>query len=91
MVVKVNIFYPRLRQVVEKGEPLSLNGSTIGECLQDLIHQFPASRELLFDDQGHLIRQIFVFANEESLKQPGMETPVKEGDTLIIASLITGG
>ncbi len=91
MVVRVNIFYPQLSQVVEKGEPLTLKGNTIIECLEDLIHQFPAARELLFDDQGQLIRNIFVYANEESLFQPGMDTPVKDGDTLIIASLITGG
>ncbi len=91
MSIRVNIFYPRLRQMVEEGEPVSLTGKTIGECLADLIRQFPTTRDLLFDGQGQLIRNVFIYANEESLYQPGMETPVKEGDTLIIASLITGG
>ncbi len=91
MQIKVNIFYPALQRVVETEGPLVLSGCTIGECLQDLMRQYLAARDLLFDDRGRLVRQVFVFVNEENLSQPRMETPVKDGDTLIIASLITGG
>ncbi len=91
MSVRVNIFFPHLRQVVERGEPLNLTGGTIGECLRDLVRRFPAARNLLFDSQGQLIQHVFVFVNAESLNRPGLDTPIRDGDTLIIASLITGG
>jgi molybdopterin converting factor small subunit len=91
MSIKVNIFYPHLLNIVTKGEPLTVSGGTIGECLQDLIRQFPPARGLLFDEQDQLIRNIFVFINEESRYPPGLDTLVKEGDTLLIASLVTGG
>ena len=91
MAVRVKVFYPILERIIGKGEPLILNGSTLAECLGDLMRQFPATRELLFDDQGQLLHHLFVYANEEVLNQPGLETPVSEGDTVIIASLITGG
>lgn len=91
MGVKVNIFYPHLREIVEKGEPLNLTGSTIGECLNDLIQRFPLAQNLLFNSQGQLIQHIFVFVNTESLYRPSLDTPLKPGDTLVIASLVTGG
>lgn len=91
MGIKLKIFYPVLEQVIPKGEPLILNGNTLGECLGDLVRRYPAARELLFDDQDRLIRHLFIYVNEESLDQPDLAAAVNPGDTLIVASLITGG
>jgi molybdopterin converting factor small subunit len=91
MSVKVDIFYPHLLNIVATEGPLSVTGNTVGACLQDLVRRFPAARGLLFDEQGHLIRNIFVYINEESRYPPELDTPVKEGDTLLIACLVTGG
>jgi molybdopterin converting factor small subunit len=90
-MVRVNIFYPGLKQATKEQEPLIVKGSTIGRCLKDLIQQFPAAGRLLFDEQGQLLKQVFVYLNKESISQPALDTAVKDSDVLIIAFLITGG
>ena len=90
-MIRVNIFYPHLKQAANEQDSLIVNGSTIGECLKDLIQRFPATGQLLFDEKGQLLKQVFVYLNKESMYQPGLDTAVKDGDVLIIAFLITGG
>ena len=90
-MVRINIFYPGLKQATQEQEPLIVKGSTIGGGLKDLIRQFPAAGRLLFDEQGQLLKQVFVYLNKESISQPALDTAVKDSDVLIIAFLITGG
>jgi molybdopterin converting factor small subunit len=91
MSIKVNIFYPQLKQLIASPDSVAVNGSTVGECLDDLVRQFPGAGSLLFDEQGQLLRQVFAFVNAESTQKINLAEPVKEGDELIIAVLITAG
>ncbi len=91
MSVKIKIYYPELKRLVTDPESVQVKGSTIGECLDDLILQYPRARELLLDKQGNLLKQVFVYINAESLQKPELSSPVNEKDTLIVAVLITGG
>ncbi len=91
MKIKVEIFYPRLKQLVTGAGALSVDGGTVGECLEDLVKRLPGARKLLFDNTGKLLRHVYVYVNAESAYKTALSTPIKEGDRLIIAALIVGG
>jgi len=91
MSSKIKIFYPQLKQMVKDPESIRVNGSTIEECLEDLVRQYPEVSSLIFDRQGKLLKQVFVYINAESLVKPELSHPVSGEDTLILAVLITGG
>jgi molybdopterin converting factor small subunit len=91
MSVEVDIFYPRLKELVSTPDILELEGSTVGECLDDMARHFPGVEKLLFDERGILLRQVYVYVNAESAYKAALDSPVKKGDRLIIAALIVGG
>lgn len=91
MSIKVNIFHAKLLHAMHNPGVVTVNGKTVGECLDDLVRQYPDIETLIFDKQHQLLREVYVFINAESLHKMEMTKPVKEGDILIIALLITGG
>ncbi len=91
MSIKVNLFYPKLQQVIGQSGTLEVSGSSIGECLNNLVSKYPGAGKLLFDESGHLLKHVFVYINAESTHPPALTEKVKDGDTLLIAVLVTGG
>jgi len=91
MGIKINIFYPRLKQLIKEPDLVEVNGSNVGECLNDLTRQFPGTEQWLFNEQGQLLRHVYIYVNAESGYKADLAAPTKEGDILIIAALITGG
>jgi sulfur carrier protein ThiS len=68
-----------------------VNGSTVGECLNDLAKQFPPLKQVLFDKKGRLYHYYDVFINGESVYPNVQQAPVKDGDRLNIVWIIQGG
>jgi hypothetical protein len=91
MGIKVKLFYPALQSLVQGRETLVVQGQTVGECLQDLVRQFPESKKLLFDSRGLLLKQVYVYVNAEGLHKADFARKVTERDELLLAVLITGG
>ena len=91
MSIKVNIFYHQLRQLINNLGSVKVDGSTVDECLKDLVKQFHGTEKLIFDEHGQLLRHVYVYLNQESIHKTGLAAPVKDGDTLIIAVSIIGG
>ena len=75
-----------------KGQQLvSVAGSTVGQCLNDLVKQFPGIKQGLFEGNGKLHSEIDVYVNSESANPEMLAKPVKDGDKLHIIFLIGGG
>lgn len=68
-----------------------VNGSTVGECLNDLVKQFPDLKKALFDKSDNLHRYLDVYVNGESSYPEELTKPVKDGDKLNIMMLFAGG
>ena len=49
MSIKVNILYPLLQQFTDNQEIVKANGSTVGECLDHLVKQFPGIEKGLME------------------------------------------
>jgi hypothetical protein len=91
MGVNVQLFYPALQSLVQGRERVTVEGQTVGECLQDLVRQFPEAKKLLFDSQGLLLKHVYVYVNAEGLHKADFARKVTERDELLLAVLVTGG
>ena len=70
---------------------IKVEGSTVGECLNDLIRQFPNIEKMLLNKYGKLQHAYDVYINGESAYPMEMKKPVKDGDKLSIVFIIHGG
>lgn len=91
MRIKVKIG-PRLQEYTGIPETLEVNGRTVGECLDDLIRQYPESNEWLFDQNG-LLRVVISVNNAETVvpDKQGLNRVLKPDDELQIFAVIGGG
>jgi sulfur-carrier protein len=88
--VKVNL-HPSLLQFARDQAIVEVKGSTVGECLNGLVKQFPRIKPMLFDKQGGLLKYVDVYVNGESSYPEELAKPVKDGDELHITLTIAGG
>ena len=68
-----------------------VKGSTVGECLDNLVKKFPNLKKFLFNKYGKLSHAFDVYVNGESAYPQELSKPVKNGDKLNIVFLIHGG
>ncbi|MFC1949491.1 MoaD/ThiS family protein [Chloroflexota bacterium] len=90
MSVKVNV-HPFLMHLVGDQDVVEANGSTVGECLEDLVGKYPGLKEWLYEKDGRLHNIIEVYVNLESSYPDELAKPVKDGDELHIVIIVTGG
>ena len=91
MGIIVKLFYPELQNLTGGRETVEVEGRTVGQCLEDLVRQYPGARRLLYDGRGRLLKQVYVYVNAEGLEKADFARPMTERDHLILAVLITGG
>jgi molybdopterin/thiamine biosynthesis adenylyltransferase/rhodanese-related sulfurtransferase/molybdopterin converting factor small subunit len=71
---------------------VQVQASTVGEALQAVVATYPELRKHLYNEQGKLRSFVNVYLGEEDTRYlQGLETPVKDGDTLMIVPSIAGG
>jgi molybdopterin synthase sulfur carrier subunit len=91
MPIEVQIPTP-LRPQTDGQDTIAAHGATVQAVLADVIVRFPALKDRLFDEAGQPRRFINLFVNDEDIRfLDGMETLVKEGDSLAIIPAVAGG
>ncbi len=71
---------------------MTADGGNVGEVLNALAEQHPATREQLFGQDGSLNRYVNVYLNDEDVRVlDGLDTAVKADDTLVILPAMAGG
>ncbi len=66
-------------------------GATLGELIVDLEQRHGGLRARLVDDVG-LRRFVNVYLNDEDVRfLSGLDTPVKDGDTVTVLPAVAGG
>ena len=68
-----------------------MNGSTVGQCLEQVVARFPELKQWLFEKDGKLNRLVEIYVNMESSYPEELAKPVKDGDELHIIIIISGG
>ncbi|MGH9099413.1 MAG: MoaD/ThiS family protein [Acidimicrobiales bacterium] len=82
----------QLRSLTGGAGEVAVDASTAGEALKaaDTLHPGLAAR--LFDESGTLRRFVNVFVADEDIRfASGLETPVREGQTVSIVPAVAGG
>jgi molybdopterin converting factor small subunit len=83
---------PVLRPSVGGEKEVQAGGETIGAVLQSLAELHPATQGQLFSADGQLNRYVNVYLNDEDVRVlDGLQTGVKEADTLVILPAMAGG
>ena len=90
MSVKIKI-HPFLSQHTNNQDMVEVNGRTVGQCLEQLVDQFPELKPWLFEKNGKLNRLVEIYVNMESSYPEELAKPVKDGDELHIIIIISGG
>jgi molybdopterin converting factor small subunit len=90
MSIKVHL-YSNLRRYTDNRETVHVRGSTVGECLHDLVVQYPPVAQFLFDENGSLLEKVFVSINLESTYREKISTPVEENDEMYLILIVAGG
>ena len=90
MSITVNI-HQALRQITNNQATVEVAGTTVGECLTELVQRFPDIKSKLFDKTGKLLNYIDIYVNAESSYPEELAKPVKDGDKLSITLMIAGG
>lgn len=90
--MSVTIKLPQfLQYLANDRKEIKVEGTTVGECLKELIKEYPVFKEKLLDDKGKLLRAIDVYVNGQSAYPEELKKKVKDGDELYIMMVIAGG
>lgn len=90
MTVKVNLNTLLTRQTADQGV-VEVEGSTVGQCLEQMVKRFPGLKKALFNDDGSLLNIIEIFVNGESAYPEELAHPVQPGDEIYILFALDGG
>lgn len=80
-----------MKSFTDNKRVVEVDGSTVGECLNHLVKQFPRIKKQLLSKDGHLFENIIISINGESAYPEQLAKPVKDGDELKIVMVIGGG
>jgi len=80
-----------LRRFTNGKTAATVEGNTVGQCLDELVKQFPKIKPRLFDRKGKLRNYIDIYVNKESARPEGLAKPLMDGDEIHITLIIAGG
>ncbi len=81
-----------LRYYTDGQAEVAVSGSTVAVAMRDLVGQYPALEQHLYNGNGELRAFVNLFLGENNIKDlQGLETPLTEGDTLRLIPSIAGG
>ncbi len=90
MPVKVHI-HATHRRFTGGLEVVAVEGSTVGECLNQLIKQFPGMEKALFAKKDKLLNIVEVYVNHATAYPNELVKPVKDGDEIHLIIMLAGG
>lgn len=90
MSIKVHI-HKTHRQFTNGLDIIEVEGNTVGDCLKNLVSQFPKVEKEVFDKKGNLRNIIEIYVNLESAYPNELAKPVKGGDDIHVTLMLAGG
>lgn len=88
VAVKVKLNLP-LQRLSGNREIIEVEGSSVKQCLNDLIEKVPGSKRLIFDEEGSPV--LLFLLNNEPLPEQDLNHPMKNNDELWLLSIVSGG
>jgi cysteine synthase/molybdopterin converting factor small subunit len=83
---------PTLRDAVGGAREVEASGSTLRDLLSDLAERFPTLGRQVLEDGNELAPFVNVYVDNEDVRTlEGLDTPVREGTTIILLPAMAGG
>jgi adenylyltransferase/sulfurtransferase len=81
-----------LRAYTSGKSEVTVTGANIADALTDLTTQYPAIKPHLFNEGSELRPFVNLFVGESNIKDlQGVDTPIKDGDRIMLIPSIAGG
>ena len=90
MSIKVGIS-PSLQSFTNNMAVVEVNGSTIGECVNHLVKQFPSIENILLVKNNKLFGPVGIYVNRERNITRELDKSVENGEELYMLSMVAGG
>ncbi|MBN1106328.1 MAG: MoaD/ThiS family protein [Deltaproteobacteria bacterium] len=90
MSIKIHV-HKTHRQFTDGQEVIDTRGNTVGQCLRDLVKQYPGMEKNLFVKNGKLNPLLEIYVNAESAYPEELAKRVKDGDEIHITLMLSGG
>jgi len=90
LTVKIHIHVTH-RQHTNGKETIEVDGSTVGQALNNFVIQYPGMNNKLFDKSGKLLHYIEIYLNGKSAYPDELEKSVSDGDEIQIIIFLAGG
>ena len=91
MAVTLRIPTP-LRTFTGGADEIKVEGATVGAAIAALEAAHPGIRERILSDEGKVLRFVNIFLNDVDIRfLDGLESPVKDGDSISVVPAIAGG
>ena len=90
MAVNLHVHTTHL-QFTENREVVTLEGKTVGECLNQLVRQYPGMEKALFAKKNKLLNTVEVYVNNASAYPEELAKPVGDGDNIHLFVMLSGG
>ena len=89
----VEIKLPTVLRVQADGQAtVAVDGATVGEVFGTLVERYPGLRGNLLDDAGSLHKFVNVYKDDDDIRYlDGLDTVLKDGDTVSILPAVAGG
>ena len=89
----VNVLLPTaLRQYVDNQDAVELDGSKVGEVLDNLIAKYPELKNHLLDDAGAIRNFVNVYLNDDNVRGDDLKNAAcKDGDEIMLVPAVAGG
>ncbi len=83
---------PTLRAATGGEKQVTVPGSTVREVIDGLVATYPSLGAQLLDGDGGLNRFVNVFVNDTDVRHlDALDTPVADGDSLVLLPAMAGG
>ncbi len=90
--MSVEVFLtPSIQYVINDVKSIKVDGKTIGDCLDNLIKQYPQLKDLIFDNKLGLRDNLNIFINGAIASPQDLTKSVRDGDKIHIVDVIIGG
>jgi hypothetical protein len=90
--VSVEVYLtPSLQYVISDVKSITVEGQTLGECLNNMVAMYPELSGLLFGPGKKIRNDYVLFIDGESAPPDDLDRPVKAGGRLHIVDVIIGG
>lgn len=81
-----------LRKHTDGNATVDAQGGNVKELIDDIARQYPEFKDKVLSEDGSLHRFINVYANDEDVRYlEGIDTKLKDGDTVAILPAVAGG